>query len=40
MSALTRDVKTRDVTWNIQAIKDRSEDLSVHALDIWKWKTE
>ena len=40
VSALTRDVKDRDVTWNIQAIKDRSKDLSEHALDIWKWNNE
>jgi len=40
VSALTRDIKTRDVTWNIQAIKDRSEHLSEHALEIWKWKID
>jgi hypothetical protein len=37
VSALARDIKARDVTWNIQAIKDRSKDLSGHALEIWKW---
>lgn len=40
VSALTRDIKARKVTWSIHAIKARSEDLSKHALEIWAWKVE
>jgi len=38
VSALTRDVKKRNVKWNIESIKERSKDLSVNGLKIWKWK--
>lgn len=37
VSALTRDLKSRDVKWNIQEIKKRSKDLANKALEIWSW---
>ena len=37
VSALTRDIKEREVVWNFTAIKDRSNDLAKKALKIWKW---
>lgn len=37
ISALARDVKTRNVIWNLKAIQDRSRDLSKSALEVWKW---
>jgi len=38
VSALTRDVKGREVKWNIKSIKERSKDLAINGLKIWKWK--
>ncbi|MFZ3072085.1 MAG: DUF262 domain-containing HNH endonuclease family protein [Thermodesulfobacteriota bacterium] len=40
VSALTRDLKQRNCKWNIEAIKIRSKDLSVQALEIWSWDQE
>lgn len=37
VSALTRDVKNRDVHWGIGAIKGRGKDLAKRALKIWAW---
>ncbi|GBE17380.1 hypothetical protein BMS3Abin15_01225 [bacterium BMS3Abin15] len=37
VSALTRDLKGRTETWNIQGIKRRSKDLADKALGIWSW---
>lgn len=37
VSALNRDLKNRNVKWNITAIKQRSVDLSEKALGVWKW---
>lgn len=37
VSALAKDIKARNVKWNISSIKDRSKELAQHALDIWKW---
>ncbi|NOR49171.1 MAG: DUF1524 domain-containing protein [Methanosarcinaceae archaeon] len=37
VSALTRDIKDRNVKWNISEIINRSEDLSKHVLKIWAW---
>lgn len=37
VSALTRDIKDRNVKWNISEIIKRSEDLSKHVLKIWAW---
>lgn len=37
VSALNKDLKARDVKWNISAINQRSEDLAEKALEIWKW---
>jgi len=38
ISALAKDVKNRNVKWNISSIKNRSSDLANKALSIWKWK--
>ena len=38
VSALIKDVKNRNVKWNIKSIKERSKDLSENALKIWNWK--
>jgi hypothetical protein len=37
VSALTRDLKGRTESWNIQGIKRRSKDLADKALGIWSW---
>ncbi len=37
VSALTRDIKKRNVKWNIQEIKKRSEDLKDKLLTIYAW---
>jgi len=37
VSALNRDLKQRKVKWNIEAINQRSIDLSEKALEVWKW---
>lgn len=37
ISALSRDVKSREVHWNIAAIENRSKDLAKIALKVWKW---
>ncbi|MDP3103944.1 MAG: DUF262 domain-containing HNH endonuclease family protein [Candidatus Methanoperedens sp.] len=37
VSALTRDIKARNIKWNIASIKDRSKALASYGLDIWKW---
>lgn len=39
VSALNRDLKSRDVKWNIDAIVKRSEDLADKALEVWKWSS-
>lgn len=38
VSALNKDLKAREVKWNIAAIKRRSKDLAEKALEVWKWK--
>jgi uncharacterized protein with ParB-like and HNH nuclease domain len=38
VSALTRDIKSRNIHWDINGIKDRSKYLSEKALQIWAWK--
>lgn len=37
VSALTRDIKKRNVKWSIEEISNRAKDLSKQALNIWKW---
>ena len=37
VSALTRDIKQRNIIWNIDAIKTRSKELGQKALEIWTW---
>lgn len=37
VSGLTRDIKKRNVKWNVDAIKQRSKYLAEKALEIWKW---
>lgn len=37
VSALNRDLKKRDMKWNITAINQRSKDLAVMALKAWSW---
>ena len=38
VSALTRDLKCRNVKWNMQEIKKRSQYLADKAIEIWSWK--
>lgn len=38
VSALTKDVKNRNVKWNIKSIIERSEFLAKKAMELWKWK--
>ncbi|MFA6426685.1 MAG: DUF262 domain-containing HNH endonuclease family protein [Phycisphaerae bacterium] len=38
VSALTRDLKSRTVKWNMEQIKRRSNDLADKALGIWSWE--
>lgn len=38
VSALTRDIKNRNVKWNISEIKKRSEFLCTHLLETYAWK--
>jgi len=38
VSALTRDVKGREVKWNISSIKERSDFLKNKLLLIYTWK--
>ncbi|MFZ4436852.1 MAG: DUF262 domain-containing protein [Syntrophales bacterium] len=38
ISALARDVKERHEPWNIAALEQRSKDLAVKGLIVWKWK--
>ncbi len=38
VSTLNKDLKAREVKWNIAAIKQRSKDLAEKALEVWKWK--
>ncbi len=37
VSALNKDLKARQVKWNITAINQRSEGLAEVALEVWKW---
>jgi hypothetical protein len=37
VSALTRDLKKRNLKWNMQEIKRRSKDLADKAIEIWSW---
>ncbi|MHB8634963.1 MAG: DUF262 domain-containing protein [Fimbriimonadaceae bacterium] len=37
LTALARDLKEVDGSWNIQAIRERSRGLAKLALDVWKW---
>lgn len=37
VSALTRDIKSRNVSWNITNIRKRSEELGAKLLEIYKW---
>lgn len=37
VSALARDLKSRNVKWNLQSIKDRSLTLAKIGIEIWKW---
>jgi len=37
VSALNRDLKSRNVKWDISAIKQRSADLAEKGLKVWKW---
>lgn len=37
VSGLTRDLKARTGKWDIEAIKKRSMDISLKALDVWTW---
>ncbi len=37
VSALNRDLKSRNIKWNISAIKQRSADLAEKGLKVWKW---
>ncbi len=38
ISALARDVKRRSEPWNIAALQQRSKDLAIKGLIVWKWK--
>lgn len=37
VSGLTRDLKARPGKWDIEAIKQRSRDIAIKALEVWKW---
>lgn len=37
LCALARDIKEREVTWNIEAIQNRSRDLAKTVLKVWSW---
>ncbi len=38
VSALSKDLKNRNVKWNIKSIKERSEELGVHIKETYSWK--